>query len=87
MSRAEDDAVAMSEDSSDSDSDFEEIEASEEDMQAISGLEAELQANPNLYDKHIEVEGSCLGHSFLKGLCPAYFKFPWLTLSTEAQHS
>lgn len=41
--------------SDDSDSDFEEIEASAEDMDLITSLEAELSANPNLYDKHVEV--------------------------------
>ena len=48
----------MSEDSSNSegsDASFEEVEASEDDMQAITQLEAELEANPNLYDKHVEV--------------------------------
>ena len=46
----------MSEDGSDgSDVSFQEIEASEEEMQAITQLEAELETNPNLYDKHIEV--------------------------------
>lgn len=38
-----------------SDVSFEEIEPSEEDMQAITHLEAELKANSNLYDKHVEV--------------------------------
>ena len=42
------------EDSS-SDSDFEEVEASEEDITALAQLEEELEANPNLYDKHLEV--------------------------------
>ena len=41
--------------SDDSDSDFEEVEASAEDMELITSLEAELSANPNLYDKHVEV--------------------------------
>ena len=41
--------------SSDSESDFEEVEVSEEDMETISKLESELEANPNLYDKHVEV--------------------------------
>ncbi len=47
--------VDAEEESSDSDSDFEEVEVSEEDMGAISTLESELEANPNLYDKHVEV--------------------------------
>jgi len=41
--------------SSDSDSDFEEVEASAEDMESITDLEAELSVNANLYDKHVEV--------------------------------
>jgi len=41
--------------SSDSESDFEEVEVSEADMEAISALETELETNPNLYDKHVEV--------------------------------
>lgn len=51
------------EDSSDVESDFEEVEASEEDMAAITQLEEQLQSNPNLYDKHVEVSewiASCI---------------------------
>ena len=44
--------------SSDSESDFEEVEVSEEDMETISKLETELEANPNLYDKHVEVDSN-----------------------------
>lgn len=39
---------------SDSDSDFE-VEADEEAIANIGRLEAELEANPNLYDKYVEV--------------------------------
>ena len=42
-------------DSDDSDSSFEEVDASEEDMQLITQVEEELQNNPNQYDKHIQV--------------------------------
>ena len=55
MTEQDDFEMAESSDSDDSDISFEEIEASEEDMQAIPQLEAEILANPNLYDKHIEV--------------------------------
>ncbi len=55
MTEQNDFEMAESTDSDDSDSSFEEIEASEEDMQAIPQLESEILANPNLYDKHIEV--------------------------------
>lgn len=48
-------AVVEGGSSDDSDSEFEEIEASAEDMELITNLEAELSANPNLYDKHVEV--------------------------------
>ncbi len=47
--------VDLDDESSDSESDFEEVEVSEEDMETISKLESELEANPNLYDKHVEV--------------------------------
>lgn len=46
-------------DTDDSDVSFEEVEASEADMQAMMQLEAVLEANPNLYDKHIEVTMLC----------------------------
>ena len=41
--------------SSDSDSDFEEVDASPEDMDLMMHLETSLQANPNLYDSHVQV--------------------------------
>lgn len=37
------------------DSDFEEVEASPEDMDLMMQLESDLQANPNLYDPHVQV--------------------------------
>ncbi len=59
-----DDAVAesMSEDSSssdDSDSDFDEIEASVQDVALITKLETELESNPNLYNVHLQVCSLC----------------------------
>ena len=42
-------------DSGDSDSSFEEVVASEEEMQLITQLEDDLQSNLNQYDKHIQV--------------------------------
>lgn len=45
----------LNSDSDDSESSFEEVEVTEEEMQLITQLENELQANPNLYDKHIQV--------------------------------
>ena len=46
----------VDEESSDSDlGDYEEVEASEEEMTLITQLEEELEANPNLYEKHIQV--------------------------------
>lgn len=55
---ADDEPQAMQQDSSssdDSDSDFEEVEASPEDMELMMQLETDLQANPNLYDSHVQV--------------------------------
>ena len=52
--------------SDDSDSDFEEVEASAEDVDLITSLEAELSANANLYDKHVEVRRRVL-HSATAG--------------------
>lgn len=40
---------------SESDSDFEEVDASPEDMELMMRLETDLQANPNLYDSHVQV--------------------------------
>ena len=46
----------VDEESSDSDlDDYEEVEASEEEMTLITQLEEELETNPNLYEKHIQV--------------------------------
>ena len=56
-----DDAVGTSS-SSDSESDFEEIDASPEEMDQMMQLETDLQANPNLYDSHIQV-GRRLTHA------------------------
>lgn len=45
--------VTTSDDSSDSE--FEEVEATPEDMDALTQLETDLQTNPNLYDSHVQV--------------------------------
>jgi hypothetical protein len=37
------------------DSDFEEVEVGVEDVALITKLEGELEANPNLYDVHLQV--------------------------------
>lgn len=42
-------------DSDTSDSDVEELEVEPADMEALIKLEADLSANPNLYDSHIQV--------------------------------
>lgn len=42
---------------SESDSDFEEVDASPEDMELMMRLETDLQANPNLYDSHVQYIG------------------------------
>lgn len=55
MSAADDDEALESAESSSSDSELEDIEASEEDIAALTQLEEELGTNPNLYDKHTEV--------------------------------
>lgn len=41
--------------SSSDDSDFEEVDVSMEDMAHITKLETDLEANPNLYDVHLQV--------------------------------
>ena len=46
--------VSSSDDSSDSE--FEELDASPEDMELLMKLETDLQANPNLYDSHVQVQ-------------------------------
>ena len=38
-----------------SESDFEEVDASPEDMETIMHLETVLQTNPNLYESHVQV--------------------------------
>ncbi|KAL4424967.1 hypothetical protein ABPG77_002852 [Micractinium sp. CCAP 211/92] len=47
-------AEAGSSDSSDSDSDFEEVDISPEDTKLLMRLEQTLQDNPNLYDSHVQ---------------------------------
>lgn len=47
--------MEVSDPGSDSDSDFEEVDASPEDMDLLMKLETELQSNPNLYDSHVQV--------------------------------
>ena len=37
------------------DSEYEEVEVSMEDMANITKLETELEANPNIYDVHLQV--------------------------------
>lgn len=46
-------AASSGSDSSDSD-DFEELEVSPEDAKALAKLEGALEANPNLYDAHVQ---------------------------------
>ena len=45
----------VSDPGSDSESDFEEVDASPEDMDLMMQLETDLQGNPNLYDSHLQV--------------------------------
>ena len=45
--------VSSSDDSSDSD--FEEVDATPEEMDLLAQLETSLEANPNLYDSHVQV--------------------------------
>lgn len=47
--------MEVSDPASDSDSDFEEVDASPEDMDLMMQLETDLQSNPNLYDSHVQV--------------------------------
>lgn len=54
-----------SEDSSDSDDNDLVEDVSLEDMAAISRLETDLVANPNLYDVHLEVMATFNGHARL----------------------
>lgn len=51
--------MEISDPSSDSDSDFEEVDASPEDMDLMTQLETDLQGNPNLYDSHVQVSLQC----------------------------
>ena len=56
LPQAMDEDPQSSDDGSDSDdSDFEEVDVGEEDVALITKLEAELEANPNLYDLHLQV--------------------------------
>lgn len=54
MDAAEPMAVTSSSDDS-SDSDFEEVDASPEEMEQLAQLETDLETNPNLYDSHVQV--------------------------------
>ena len=36
-------------------SDFEDIDMTEKEMKALTEIESALAANPNLYEKHLEV--------------------------------
>ena len=49
------------------DSEFEEVDVSMEDMANITKLETELEANPNIYDVHLQVHKhvwpSCRPHT------------------------
>ena len=45
--------VTSSDDSSDSD--FEEVDATPEEMDLLAQLESSLEATPNLYDSHVQV--------------------------------
>lgn len=47
--------MEVSDPGSNSDSDFEEVDASPEDMDLMMQLETDLQSNPSLYDSHIQV--------------------------------
>ena len=44
-----------SDDSDSEDSEFEEVDASPEDMAALARLEADLESNPNSYDSYVQV--------------------------------
>ena len=48
-------AVDVSTSGDSSESEFEEIDASPEDMDTIMQLETVLQTNPNLYESHVQV--------------------------------
>ena len=49
------------------DSDYEEVEISMEDMANITKLETELEANPNIYDVHLQVPLGSLPRSLASG--------------------
>ena len=52
--------MAVSSSSGDSsDSDFEEVDATPEEMDLLAQLETSLEANTNLYDSHVHV-GPCM---------------------------
>lgn len=51
----EDESDDTSDSDSESDSDMSDIEIDQETAQAVMAVESELEANPNLYDKHLEV--------------------------------
>jgi len=55
MASAAPHAMDVSTSGDSSESDFEEIDASPEDMDTIMHLETVLQTNPNLYESHVQV--------------------------------
>lgn len=66
--------VSSSDDSSDSE--FEELDATPEDMELLMKLETDLQANPNLYDSHVQVQ---LDYSAGSGISIAHYDIPGST--------
>lgn len=60
--------------SSDSDSDFEELDISAEDAQLLQKLEQQLQDNPNLYDSHVQVRRRCLPPPAAPPACPGHLQ-------------
>ncbi len=48
-------AMEVSTSGDSSESDFEEIDVSPEDMDTVMHLETALQTNPNLYESHVQV--------------------------------
>ena len=63
MQEDKEDAGSEEEDGSEDsdDSEDEDLEIGQADLNSLMALEAELQANPNLYDKHSEVGRGGLG--------------------------
>ena len=53
------DAREASSSADSSDSDFEEVDATPEEMELMTQLEADLETNPNLYDSHVQVPIDC----------------------------